>query len=222
MRGQTIPNSAENTAERPAGRLRQARIAQILEAAEQEFAASGFEGTSTASIAARAGLPKANVHYYFGTKEKIYRAVLDNILVLWLDEADYWIAFGRTPRVALAGYIKSKLLLARAKPLASRIYANELLRGAPHIAGYLHIALRNRVASLSAVIDAWVAAGQLKPVAPAHLLFCIWAMTQTYADFAVQIGAVLGKPVLDDEVFNSAVTTVTELVLGSLVREERA
>ncbi len=207
-------------AARPSGRLRTARLAQILEAAEQEFAASGFEGTSTAAIAARAGLPKANVHYYFGTKEKIYRAVLDNILLLWLDEADYWIAPGRPARAALAGYIKAKLTLARQKPLASRIYASELLRGAPHIAGYLHIALRGRVENLSAVITGWIAGGELKPVAPAHLLFCIWAMTQTYADFAVQIGAVLAKPALDDEVFDGAVTTVTTLVLDSLLEKE--
>jgi TetR/AcrR family transcriptional regulator len=217
-----MPSSDENAAERSAGKLRTARLAQIMAAAEHEFAARGFEGTSTADIAARAGLPKANIHYYFGTKEKIYRAVLDNILLLWLDEADYWIAPGRGPRAALAGYIRAKLMLARQKPLASRIYANELLRGAPHIAGYLHIALRNRVDSLSAVLESWIAAGELKPVAPAHLLFCIWAMTQTYADFAVQIGAVLGKPVLDDEVFDGAVATVTALVLGSLVKEERA
>jgi TetR/AcrR family transcriptional regulator len=219
---QATPKTAENAADRPAGRLRIARIAQILEAAEHEFATTGFEGTSTAAIAARAGLPKANVHYYFGTKDKIYRAVLDNILRLWLDEADYWIAPGRPPHAALAGYIKSKLALARQKPLASRIYAGELLRGAPHITGYLHIALRGRVASLSAVIETWVAAGQIKPVAPAHLLFCIWAMTQTYADFAVQIGAVLGKPVLDDDVFGGAVTTVSALVLGGLLTAESA
>jgi TetR/AcrR family transcriptional regulator len=220
MRGQAILTLAENRALRPPGKLRTARIAQILEAAELEFATSGFEGTSTAAIAARAGLPKANVHYYFGTKDKIYRALLDNILLLWLDEADYWIAQNRTPRAALTGYIKAKLTLARQKPLASRIYANELLRGAPHIAGYLHIALRSRVKNLSAVVTSWVEAGQLQPVAPAHLLFCIWAMTQTYADFAVQIGAVLAKPILDDEVFEEAVATVTKLVLGSLLTEQ--
>jgi len=220
MHAAATPKMPENTALRPAGRLRTARVAQILEAAEQEFAANGFEGTSTAAIAARAGLPKANVHYYFGTKEKIYRAVLDNILLLWLDEADYWLAPTRTPRAALTGYIKSKLSSARQKPLASRIYASELLRGAPHIAGYLHIALRGRVQNLSTVIETWVAAGQLKPIAPAHLLFCIWAMTQTYADFAVQIGAVLAKPVLDDDVFDAATTTVTTLVLGSLLPEQ--
>lgn len=217
MSRRNINAAVENAQPRPAGRLRKSRIAQILEAAELEFALNGFEGTTTAEIAARAAMPKANVHYYFGTKEKIYRAVLDDILVLWLDEADYWIAPGRTPREALTGYIRAKIISAREKPLASRIYAGELLRGAPQISGYLHIALRERVAALSDVINGWITAGQINPVSPAHLLFCIWAMTQTYADFAVQIGAVLGKPELDEDVYERAVDTVTQLVLGSLL-----
>jgi TetR/AcrR family transcriptional regulator len=207
--------SAESV--RAPGRLRQSRVAAILNAAEHEFAVKGFEGTTTADIAARAGLPKANVHYYFGTKEKIYRAVLDNILDLWLDEADYWLAPGRPPRDALTGYITSKIASAREKPLASRIYAGELLRGAPHISGYLHIALRQRVENLSAVINGWIAAEKLLPIDPAHLLFCIWAMTQTYADFSVQIAAVLGKTVPDDSDFAAATNTVTTLILGSLL-----
>jgi len=198
------------------GRLRRDRQAQILQAAEQIFAARGFDGTTTADIAALAALPKANVHYYFGTKEKIYRAVLDNILELWLDEADFWITPEREPGEALTGYIRSKIILARDKPEASKIYAGELLRGAPHVAGYLHIALRERVRKLSVVLDGWIAARKIRPVDPAHLLFCIWAMTQTYADFSVQIGAVLGKPVLDDEVFETAAATVCGMVLGGL------
>jgi TetR/AcrR family transcriptional regulator len=213
------PEMVEITAEtRPAGRPRQARIAQILAAAEVEFAANGFEGTTTGDIAARAGLPKANVHYYFETKEKLYRAVLDHILVLWLDEADYWIEPGRAPREALAGYIAAKLASAREKPLASRIYAGELLRGAPHIAGYLHIALRARVEKLSAVIQSWVEDQKIHPIDPAHLLFCIWAMTQTYADFSVQIAAVLGEPSLTPASFETATNTVQTLILRSLLK----
>jgi TetR/AcrR family transcriptional regulator len=198
------------------GRLRRDRQAQILQAAEQVFAAKGFDGTTTADIAALAALPKANVHYYFGTKEKIYRAVLDNILELWLDEADFWITPDRLPREALTGYIRSKIVLAREKPEASKIYAGELLRGAPHVAGYLHINLRERVRKLSVVIDSWIAEGKIRPVDPAHLFFCIWAMTQTYADFSVQIGAVLGMPVLDETVFETAAATVCGMVLGGL------
>jgi TetR/AcrR family transcriptional regulator len=208
---------ADLEANRPqVGRLRRDRQAQILAAAERVFAAKGFDGTTTADIAAASALPKANVHYYFGTKEKIYRAVLDEILALWLDEADFWITPDRAPREALTGYIRAKIAFARDKPEASKIYAGELLRGAPHVAGYLHIALRERVRKLSVVIDGWIAEKSIRPVDPAHLFFCIWAMTQTYADFSVQIGAVLGKPVLDDAVFETAAVTVCGMILGGL------
>jgi TetR/AcrR family transcriptional regulator len=210
-----MPDSSAES--RPAGRLRRTRVAQILHAAEQVFAANGFEGTTTAHIAALADLPKANVHYYFGTKEKIYHAVLDNILALWLDEADYWITPERSPRDAFTGYIHAKITSARERPEASRIYASELLRGAPHIKEYLHLPLRNRVKSLAAVIDGWAVLGKIRPVDATHLLFCLWAMTQTYADFAVQIGAVLGKPELDEDVFKTAVQTITSMVINSFV-----
>jgi TetR/AcrR family transcriptional regulator len=199
------------------GRLRQARVAQILQAATEVFAAKGFDGTTMADIAQRAALPKANIHYYFGTKENIYRAVLDDILELWLGAADHWISADRPPAEALDGYIRAKILLARDKPDASRIYATELISGAAHLQHYLNTALRRRVHGLSAVIDGWIAAGRLRPVSAAHLLFCIWAMTQTYADFSLQIGAVLDTTMPDDAVFETAATTVASLILKSLI-----
>jgi TetR/AcrR family transcriptional regulator len=199
------------------GRLRRARVARILEAAVEIFAAKGFEGTTTTDIAERADLPKANVHYYFGTKEKIYRAVLDDILDIWLDEADHWITRERTPREALEGYIRSKIALSRKKPEASRIYANELLCGAAHLTQYLNFDLRQRVQTLSSVVTEWIARGEIRPIDPVHLLFCIWAMTQTYADFSVQISAVLGKKSLDPSVFDVAAQTICALVVDSLI-----
>lgn len=212
-----MPEALTDAITRVPGRLRRARIQQILQAAEKCFAEKGFDGTTTSDIAAFAQLPKANIHYYFGTKEKIYHAVLDNILELWLAEADYWITPARSPREALTGYIHAKLQSAREKPEASRIYAGELLRGAPHIRPYLHIALRQRVAQLSAVLETWIAAGKISAVSPPHLLFCLWAMTQTYADFATQIAIVLDKSMLDESVFTTAAETITRMVLSSLV-----
>ena len=116
-----MPEALTDASARPAGRLRRARVQLILEAAEKCFADKGFEGATTSDIAALAQLPKANIHYYFGTKENIYRAVLDNILQLWLAEADHWITPSRTPHEALTGYIQAKLDSARTKPEASRI-----------------------------------------------------------------------------------------------------
>ena len=73
----------------------------ILRAAEVEFADRGFEGATTSAIAARAGLPKANLHYYFPTKEALYRRVIDSVLTAWLDAAAVFDREGsRGPRCA--------------------------------------------------------------------------------------------------------------------------
>jgi TetR/AcrR family transcriptional regulator len=193
--------------------IRQVSVDQILAAAEKVFAQHGFEGATMARLAAAAGLPKANLHYYFGTKEGLYRAVLEGILALWLEDAAAWITPDRHPAEGLAGYVRAKMAHSRARPHASRIFAGELLRGAPRVMHYLGLELRRRVDELAPVISGWSAAGLMDPIHPVHLLFCIWAMTQTYADFDVQIRAVLGKVALDDTDFAVATETVVTLVL---------
>jgi TetR/AcrR family transcriptional regulator len=192
--------------------IRQTSVEHILRAAEKVFSQYGYEGATMTQLAAASGLPKANLHYYFGTKEKLYRAVLEGILSLWLDDAAEWIVAHRHPAEGLAGYVRAKMAHSRLRPHASRIFAGELLRGAPHIMLYLGIELRNRVTDLATVIEGWSARGLMDPVHPIHLLFSIWAMTQTYADFDVQIRAVLGKVSIDDAEFAVATETVVTLV----------
>ena len=193
--------------------IRKVSVGQILAAAETVFAEHGFEGATMTQLATAAGLPKANLHYYFGTKERLYRAVLEGILALWLEDAAAWITPNRHPAEGLAGYVRAKMTHSRSRPHASRIFAGELLRGAPRIMHYLGLELRRRVGELAPVIAGWSAAGLMDPIHPVHLLFNIWAMTQTYADFDVQIRAVLGKVVLDDAEFATATETVVTLVL---------
>ena len=196
------------------GNVRREATAAILAAAERVFSRGGFDGARMAEIAAEAGLPKANLHYYFGTKERLYAAVLEDILTQWLDAAAEWIVPERHPATALAGYVRAKLADARERPGASRIFAGELLRGAPLVMPFLRGELRRRVEAMSHVIDGWSARGLMDKVAPAHLFFAIWAMTQTYADFDVQIRAVLGEDAAhEDKTFATATATVTALVL---------
>src|SRR5208337_5608976 len=52
----------------------------ILEAAERIFGDEGLEGARTEAIAAAAGVNKALLYYYFGSKEGLYRAVLEGYL----------------------------------------------------------------------------------------------------------------------------------------------
>jgi TetR/AcrR family transcriptional regulator len=185
---------------------------RILEAAESVFAEAGFNGATTAEIARRAAIPKANLHYYFNTKEELYQQVLTGIIGTWLHTADE-ITADADPARALAHYITAKIELAREQPIPSRVFANEIIHGAPHLGTYLGTELRAWVETKAKVIRGWIAAGKMREVDPKHLLFMIWASTQTYADFASQISAVLGKEQLSPQDYKSVARQVAEIIL---------
>ena len=199
-------------AETPKGLIRQTNEALILGAAERVFARAGFGGATMAAIAEASGLPKANLHYYFGSKDVLYRAVLARTLHDWLEPMQL-IEASAEPRDALEKYIRSKMEMAAQRPDGSKVFANELLHGAPIVKGLLSGELRDLVREKSAVIQGWVDAGQMAPVDPMHLFFTIWASTQTYADFDVQVCAVLGKKALNAQEHSRATEHVVSLVL---------
>ncbi|MZR30295.1 TetR family transcriptional regulator C-terminal domain-containing protein [Sneathiella litorea] len=195
------------------GRIRQENIEKIMKAAEKVFAGNGFRGATTAAIAEEAGLPKANIHYYFGTKAKLYRAVLDDIIALWLSSFRE-IGENDDPATTLADYIRAKMQLSQNRPNASKVFANELIRGAPRISGYLETELKEWVEEKAAILDHWIEEGRMAPVDSKRLLFHIWSMTQTWADFEVQWAAVLGrKKKLKAEDFDAATDFIITIVL---------
>lgn len=173
------------------GQIRKTNEARILDAAEKVFAQAGFAGATMATIAGTADLPKANLHYYFGNKAELYRAVLSRLLREWLVPADS-ITADAQPSQALEQYIRSKIRLSADRPDGSKVFANEMLHGAPVLGGLLRTEVRAMVGLKAAVIDQWIEQGKMAPVDSTHLFFTIWAATQTYADFDVQICAVLG------------------------------
>ncbi|WP_169569029.1 TetR/AcrR family transcriptional regulator [Sneathiella limimaris] len=195
------------------GRIRQENRKKILAAAEKVFAANGFRGATTADIAEEAGLPKANVHYYFGTKAKLYRTVIDDIVELWLSSFRE-ITEEDDPALTLADYIRAKMELSKNRPEASRVFANELIRGAPRIKPYLSGDLKEWVDYKSAILDKWIEQGKMAPVDSKKLIFHIWAMTQTWADFEIQWASVLGREnKLEEADFEEATNAIITTVL---------
>ena len=194
------------------GLIRQTNEALILSAAERVFARAGFGGATMAAIAEASGLPKANLHYYFGSKEVLYRAVLSRILNDWLVPT-HGITALADPRAALEQYIRAKMALSAERPDGSKVFANELLHGAPVIKGLLATDLRRLLLEKAAVVQAWIDADRMAAVDPVHLFFTIWAATQTYADFDEQIKAVLGKAELSPKDHARATEHVVSLIL---------
>ncbi len=194
------------------GQIRAANRARILAAAEQVFARAGFNGATMGAIAAAADLPKANLHYYFGSKPELYQEVLSGVLHDWLVPLD-GLQPDADPRQALEAYIRAKMALSASRPDASRVFANELLHGAPVLGDLVRTELRTMVRRKAQVIDGWVAAARMAPVDAEHLFFTIWAATQTYADFDVQVRAVLGRSKLTARDHERATTHVVSLIL---------
>ncbi len=184
----------------------------LLGAAERVFARAGFNGATTAAIAEAAGVPKANLHYHFGSKHELYHEVLARTLHDWLVPMDSLVA-GAEPRTALAAYIRAKMAMSAERPDASRVFANELLHGAPVLGELMRTELRAMVKKKAQVIEGWIEAGRMAPVDATHLFFTIWAATQTYADFDVQVRAVLGRARLNGRDHERAAEHVVTLVL---------
>ena len=187
----------------------------ILEAAEAVFARRGFSGATTKEIAARAGVAKANVHYYFHTKTDLYRRVLDDILQVWLAATDEFETCGE-PAEALSNYIHAKMDLARARPLGSKIWATEIIQGAPIIQDFLETTLAEWMARRVACVEGWIESGKIRPVKPEVLFYMIWATTQHYADFGHQIATLNGGEALSDEQFKEAKMQVTDIILRGI------
>jgi TetR/AcrR family transcriptional regulator len=205
-----VPRSPDDEARK--GLIRQANEERILGAGERVFARAGLQGATMAAIAEEAGLPKANLHYFFGSKVDLYRAVLARTLHDWLLPLDA-LQPEADPATALAGYIRAKMALSAQRPDASRVFANELLHGAAEVGDLMRGELRTMVRDKAAVLDGWIAAGRMAPVDSTHLFFTIWAATQTYADFDVQVRAVLGRETLSAGDHARATEHVVDLLL---------
>ena len=184
----------------------------ILTAAEKVFAEAGFGGATMQLIADMAGLPKANLHYYFATKEDLYRRVVQEIFEIWLNAAASFDA-ASTPAEGIGAYIEAKMDISRRHPHGSKVWAAEVMQGAPVIQDYLETTLRDWTEDRSRVIQGWIDAGKMAPVNPRHLLYMLWAMTQHYADFGHQIETLNGGAPLTDRQWQEATESVKTIIL---------
>lgn len=163
----------------------------ILAAALEVFAAHGFRGATLDQIAETAGLSKPNLLYYFPSKEAVHNSLLAGLLTSWLDPLRAMNPAG-DPVAEVLAYVHRKLALSRDFPRESRLFANEILQGAPRIMAAIEGDLKRLVDDRAALLARWMDEGRLARVDPVHLIFSVWALTQHYADFDVQVRAVLG------------------------------
>jgi TetR/AcrR family transcriptional regulator len=176
---------------RPQTRIQQKNSEAILEAALAVFSTYGFRGATLDQIAEVAGLSKPNLLYYFPSKEAMHQALLTRLLDTWLDPLREMDAEGE-PVAEILGYVRRKVELSRDFPRESRLFANEILQGAPRMREAIEGDLKRLVDEKAVILSRWMEEGRIARLPPAHLIFSIWALTQHYADFDMQVRAVLG------------------------------
>ena len=195
--------------------VREINERKIIEAAEQVFARYGFKGATTDKISKQSDLPKANIHYYFKTKANLYHQVLAGILNEWMDSAQ---AFDHQaePRQALTQYVESKMEFSRLRPYASKVWANEMLHGAPIVSEFLETTLKTWLDNRVTVIQGWIDAGKISPVDPIVFIYMIWSVTQHYADFERQMVLLNSGNCYTDEEYKNKTKQVVKLILTSV------
>jgi len=173
-------------------RIQREKTEAILEAALEVFATYGFRGATIDQIAAQSGLSKPNILYYFDGKEAIHAELLNRLLTTWLEPLKH-LGDSDDPISEICAYVARKLAMSRDYPRESRLFANEIIQGAPRILDELNGQLKTLTDEKATLIQSWCDVGKINPVDPYHLIFSIWAITQHYADFDVQVRAVLSN-----------------------------
>ncbi|BCP51615.1 transcriptional regulator [Kaistia sp. 32K] len=212
----TPANTARARQTKKRTRIQAENEARILDAALEIFSSYGFRGATVDQIADLAGMTKPNLLYYFRRKEDIYLAILRRTLELWLQPLEA-LGEGDDPVAEIRSYIDRKLEMSRENPKASRLYAMEIMQGAPILGGVLETRLKTLVDDKAEVVRRWIAEGRLAPIDPHHLIFMIWATTQHYADFDVQVRATLGEATGDNRHFETATQTLEAIFLNGLL-----
>ncbi|HEF4761517.1 TPA: TetR family transcriptional regulator C-terminal domain-containing protein [Pseudomonas putida] len=199
-------------------RIRQHNQQLILEAASAEFATKGFDATQTRDIAARAGVPKANLYYYFQTKENLYAKVLLRFVEPLL-EASAALRESDDPLVGLPAYITARIRIAREHPHIAKVFSGELLLGARHLPEECRDLLYAEARRNVECLRSWIERGLLAPVDPEHLMLFIWSATRTYTNIGWQMGHITGRETPQDTDYQEAAATITRLVLGGVMPE---
>lgn len=197
-------------------RVRARNMRLILKAATGVFSRKGFDGTRIAEIAARAGLPKANIYYYFSSKEEIYSAIIAELIAGW-DDALSNIRPDREPAEALAAYIRAKLDYSRRHPEESRLFASEIIQGARFLTRRDRAHMRSATEKYVAIVEEWISKGRIRAVSPQHLFIMLWSATQFYADFELLAADALGRGKLMTEDFEQAADTITRTILRGIL-----
>lgn len=196
--------------------IRQRNQDLILKAASEAFSVTGFDATQTRDIAARAGIPKANLYYYFQSKENLYAQVLLSFVEPLLS-ASAALRESDDPVVGLQAYIHARIRIIQENPHSSKVFSHELLFGGKHLPEECKNLLQVEAQRNVDCLRSWIDRGLIAPADPEHLMLFIWSATRTYTNLGWQMSLITGTQKPDDADYKCAAATITRMVLSGAV-----
>ena len=178
--------------------IRAQNQAVILAAAEEEFVLQSYRGATMQGIADRAGLPKANVHYYFKNKKNLYKMVLRSIIEEWNDGL-VTMTVDSDPKAVIEKFVRTNLHQVFVHPNRHKVFALEVIGGAPSLHDFMSTTMKEWALDKSQVMKTWHEQGRIGIADPLQLLILIWATTQRYAEFETEIVGLLQKDAYDKQ-----------------------
>ena len=185
---------------------------KILSAAITEFSQKSFSGASTQAIAERAGLKKSQLHYYIEDKEALYSEVLGCLFKAWKRFFEFDKQLETSPTDILRNYILMKLNFTFENPELSRIFTSEILSGGQRLEDFWPDAMSSAKVNID-VINSWCTSGQIRPLDGRLLLMNIWALTQYYADYALQAERLLENSLQDKTQQKEIIDEISTFIL---------
>ncbi|HVB98055.1 MAG TPA: TetR/AcrR family transcriptional regulator [Candidatus Dormibacteraeota bacterium] len=194
---------------------------RILAAAEESFAAHGLAGARTERIAAHAGVNKAMLYYYFGSKQNLYRAVLRHLL----DQLGHMAAPGQpapaSPRERLVAFVEGYFDFLASHPNYLRLIQREVMESKGEIDWIMREYYRPLLDRLIGLIESGIRRGELRRVDPQQAAFSIMGTTASYFAAATIWSRYFGRPLLGPAALETRREALLDFVGYGLFRPAR-
>ncbi len=193
------------------------RIA-ILDAAERIFARDGLRAARTQEIADAVGVTKAMIHYYFGTKERLYTAVLDRVNAERAEGIGFAGLDALPPGRALRQYVVRLLEQLSARPHTAALFALENIQNG----GTYDDHLGESLPTLVRILERGIATRAFRPMDPRHAAVNVAGTCLHYFNVMRNVRRLWPARANDDVLMREHVDAALDFVLAAVERPRPA
>jgi TetR/AcrR family transcriptional regulator len=210
----------------PARRKRDAAGARrtILTVARRHFVDSGYEGARVDEIAAETGFSKNLIYHYFGSKEGLFAAVLDDLYERFLSRRNEFAFASLPPVEALRAFVDETARALVEMPEIIGLLNSENLQKAVHVRRSTNVRAlyRSLLAQLAEILARGEAAGEFRSgIDPVQLYISISSLMYHYLSNQHTLSAVFATRLDRPAALKARRAHVAEMILRFCLRPER-